>query len=785
MRKHGRFLYQTVLPLGRNGKVATGSKEHRIIAAKAAAEGTVLLKNDGTLPLQKGVKLCLFGRGAGDFLFGGGGSGYVCSSNLITLDNGLQMAAAKGEIGYFPDVAQFYKDEEKKVCDEAKATVANYAQWIRGHDRLLPELPEALYQEAKDFADIAIFCVSRYSSEGTDCGDRTGKKGDFSLWDNEQALLDRLCKDFQKVIVVLNVCGAVSTAEYRDNNQIGAVLYPMLSGSTGGEVIVDMLLGKRYPSGHLQDTLAYTIEDYPSTESFLEADDHVDYTEDIFVGYRYFETFAPEKVVYPFGFGLGYTTFTVTKQAAVLDGLTVKLEAVVKNTGNALGKEVVQAYLTAPQGLLGKAKKVLCAFGKTKELKPGEETIVKLRFDLKEFGSFDDLGKIQKAAFLLEKGEYDVQVGTNVRDTESYLTFTLDADIICKQCHSYMSPRLLKERLTASGKMEALPAAEKVYHRPVGKKIKAKKPETPLSLDRAIQEGRLEEFIVGLQDEDLAELLYGHPMMNASSTSAIGLQPKRERNALSVPNIPTADGPAGLRLPYDCDVRPTYFPCGTVMAQTWNLPLVQQAAAAGALEVKENNIGIWLSPGMNIHRSPMCGRNFEYYSEDPLCAGLFAGANVKGVQSRGIAATIKHFCVNNKERMRFRSDSRVSERALREIYLRSFEVCVKKAKPWALMTSYNLVNGEQSSTNWEAVNGILRGEWKYTGLVMSDWGACSNLKDEIYAGCDVKMPNMLTKSWPGTVMDFDPVKELGTGEFDRNACYAAVYRILKMMEKLD
>jgi len=788
MRKHGRFFYQPVLPLGRNGKVATGCKAHRAIAAKAATEGTVLLKNDGTLPLQQGAKLCLFGRGAGDFLFGGGGSGSVYTTRLVTLDQGLQEAAQRGEIGYFADVAAFYKQEEEKVCAEAKARFpsdVDYKCWNRGRERHLPQLPESLYQQAKSYADTAIFCVSRFSSEGTDNGDRTGKQGDFLLWDEEQAMLDRLCKDFQKVVVVLNVCGAVSAATYRDNDRVGAVLYPMFSGSTAGEVITDMLLGKRYPSGHLQDTLAYTIEDYPSTDSFREADDHVDYTEDIFVGYRYFETFAPEKVAYPFGFGLSYTTFAVTKQSAVLDGLTVKLEATVKNTGNFLGKEVVQAYLTAPQGLLGKAKKVLCAFGKTKELKPGEETVVKLRFDLKEFGSFDDLGKIQKSAFLLEKGTYDVQVGTNVRDTESYLTFTLDADIICKQCHSYMAPRLLKERLTANGKMEALPAAEIVPHKPVGRRIKAAAPEATLPLDQAIQEGTLDAFIAGLKDEDIAQLLYGHSLMNASSTGGIGLAPDRDRNALRVPNVPTTDGPAGLRLPYDSDIRPTYFPCGTVMAQTWNLQLVQQAAAAGALEVKENNIGIWLSPGMNIHRNPMCGRNFEYYSEDPLCAGMFAGANVKGVQSQGIAATIKHFCVNNKERMRHLSDSRVSERALREIYLKGFEICVKKAKPWALMTSYNRVNGEQSSTNWEAVNGILRGEWKYTGIVMSDWGARSNLKDEIYAGCDVKMPHLYTRSWPGTVLDFDPVKELETGEFDRNACYAAVYRILKLMEHLD
>ena len=783
MRKHGRFLYQTVLPLGRNGRTVTGCKAHQAIAAQAAAEGTVLLKNDGTLPLATGAKICLFGTGAGEFLFGGGGSGYVCTSRLASLHQGLEAAAQKGDIAYFPEVANFYREENKRFLAEARAsmTPTEYTVWLRSRPHPLPALPEELYQQAKAFADTALFCVSRFSTEFCD---RTGGKGDFLLLDEEQALLDQLCGDFAKVIVILNVCGPVSTAEYRDNEKIGAVLYPMFSGGSAGDVLVDLLLGRRYPSGHLQDTLAYTIEDYPSTKDYRQSDNFAEYTEDIFVGYRYFETFAPEKVVYPFGYGLGYTSFAITKQAAVRDGDKVKLEVLVENTGKFPGKDVVQSYLTAPQGKLGKAKKVLCGFAKTKELQPGASTVVKISVDLKQFGSFDDLGKVQKSAFLLEKGDYTVSVGNNVRDSVPYLTFTLDDTVICKQCHEYLAPRLLQERLTADGTMEKLPAAEPQAHKPLGRK-KAKSLDAPMPLDQAMEKGLLDAFIAGLKDEDLVEFFYGHPMMNASSTSAIGLAPKRERKDLLVPNVPTADGPAGLRLPMDSDVRPTWFPCGTIMAQTWNLMLIQRAAAAAALEIKENNIGIWLAPGMNIHRNPLCGRNFEYYSEDPFCTGMVAAANVKGVQSRNIAATIKHFCCNSKEHKRYTSDSRLSQRALREIYLRGFEICVKQARPWALMTSYNLINGEHASISWEAVSGILRGEWKYTGVVMSDWNAASNLKDELYAGCDVKMPEMVTQWWPGSDHSFDPVASLASGQLDRSVCRAAVYRILKLMEHLD
>ncbi|MBO5867527.1 MAG: glycoside hydrolase family 3 C-terminal domain-containing protein, partial [Oscillospiraceae bacterium] len=596
----------------------------------------------------------------------------------------------------------------------------------------------------------------------------------------------RLCQDFENVIVILNTCGPVSCVPFEENPKVGAVLCPLYGGSVAGEVLPELLLGKRYPSGHLQDTYARDLDDYPSTKDFHKEKTFVDYTEDIFVGYRYFETFAPEKVVYPFGFGLSYTEFKVSTTAASLDKNTVNIAVTVDNIGNFPGKEVVQLYLTAPQGKLGKAKKVLCAFGKTKALKPGESQVLKLHFDIREFGSFDDLGKICKSAFILEQGEYVISMGVNVRDAAPCLTFNLEQDIICRKCHSYMAPRALEQRLCADGSYEKLPKAEKIDHKPRGYRLKAEK-SSQFPLVQAYEENRLDEFIANMTDADLAEMLYGHPMMNGSNTNGFGLMPRQKpTDVMDIPLVPTADGPAGLRIRKGRgNLPPTFLPCATLVAQTWNLNLAKRLGAAGAAEVKENNIGIWLTPALNIHRSPICGRNFEYYSEDPLTSGLFATATVKGIQSMNISACVKHFCANNRENNRRLADSRVSQRALREIYLRGFEIVIKKGDPWALMTSYNPINGEQASRNWESINGILRSEWGYQGLVCTDWRALSNIDEEIHAGSDVKMPELITAQYWDAPESCDLPKMITDGEIDRAAVIASVRRLLMLMEKLD
>lgn len=783
MRKHARFLYQPAIPLGRNRTFVTGSRAHLAVAAEAATEGTVLLKNNGTLPLLTCSRICLFGRGAGSgFLFGGGGSGRLQTEGRIDLAQGLQM----NDVEVFQPLIDFYTAyvDAEAVQMEAAPIPVNL-HWQRGHDRPEPAVPDELYEQAKAFSDTAVYCLTRFSSEGTDYGDRYTEKGEFRLSDVEIELLEKLTRDFKKVIVVLNVCGPIEMGLLKNNEKIDAVLYPLYGGHLSGQVLADILLGKRYPSGHLQDTIAGSIEDYPTTATFCESRDFVNYTEDIFVGYRYFETFAPEKVLYPFGYGLSYTTFEVATMQATLEKNSVKLTIRVKNTGTYAGKEVIQAYLTAPQGKLGKAKKVLCAFAKTKELKPGEETLVKMSFDIREFGSFDDLGKIKESAFILEAGEYTVSVGTDVRNASACLNFSLEKDIICRQCKPYMAPRALPERLCADGTYEKLPAATPVAHKAKGHKLTQTAPDHDISLEDALENGQLDSFIASLCDDDLASLLYGHPDFNAADTGGIGLTRKERRDVKKIPLIPTADGPAGFRVFPDSGIFATHFPCANTIAQTWNLEIARKIGVVGAREVKENNAGIWLSPALNIHRSPLCGRNFEYYSEDPLCSGLFAAWNVKGVQSQNIAATVKHYLANNKEINRKASDSRVSQRALREIYLRGFEIVIKKANPWALMTSYNLVNGVPASANWESINGILRGEWGYDGVVMTDWWTHTNIEDELAAGSDVKMPEHITFTWDDAPAPYNLAESFCNGKLDKTTAYAAARRILKMMGKFE
>ena len=785
MRRFARFTCQPPMPMGKNRSFITGCKAHWALAKQGVLEGTVLLKNNGTLPLKKGTRICMFGSGTGEFLFGGGGSGGVITDKKITLADGLRSAAAAGKVSLFEPLIDFHVNYTKEEYAEAERTQSDMAYWRRERNIRSPEIPQELYQQAKEFGDTAIFTIARYSSEGTDCGDRNGKEGDFNLWRNEQELLNRLSEDFAHIIVVLNVCGPVSVKEYKDNASVDAILYSPFGGGISGEALAEILVGDAYPSGHLQDTLAYELTDYPTTSTFLESADYVNYTEDIFVGYRYFETFSPEKAAYPYGFGLGYTSFSITNQSAVLEKNTVKLSVTVKNTGSFAGKEVVQAYMEAPQGKLGKAKKVLCAFAKTKELLPNEQVTLVLSFDIREFGSFDDLGKVQESAFLLEAGDYRIHVGNNVRNTQEYLRFTLDETIICRQCHAYMAPQALKERLTADGSLEPLPSIIPVAHKPKKYFLKKTGNKEPLSLDAALRQDRLDDFMANLSDETLAEFLYGHPVTNVADTGGIGVTPKEKWRIEQIPNVPTCDGPAGARVIRDCGIYTTYFPCATTIAQTWNLALATRIGKATAREVKENNVGIWLAPAMNIHRNPLCGRNFEYYSEDPLVTGLFAAACVKGVQSENIAATVKHFCANNKDVNRKYVDSRVSQRALREIYLRGFEIAVKKAHPLALMTSYNPVNGVQASANWESINGILRGEWKYDGVVMTDWWAFSHLEDELYAGSDVKMPEMITRMFPQCHESYDLAAAISNGTINRNVVYASVRRILKMMSHFE
>ena len=472
---------------------------------------------------------------------------------------------------------------------------------------------------------------------------------------------------------------------------------------------------------------------------------------------------------------------------------TIHVSVEVTNTGDVAGKEVVQLYYSAPQGKLGKPAKVLGAYQKTKLLHPGESQTVELSMPIAQMASYDDLGKVCKSAYVLEPVIYKFYVGTSVRDVvETAYTYEVTDVIVTMQLTKQGAPHKLPERMLSDGTLEELPmdepvedpgldrlaiqdtdgVAPRVVGVPAyflwGDKKPAEKPQFSM-----VAEGKmsLDEFMDHLSDEDMIHLLGGQPNTGVANTWGMGNLP-----AYGIPNVMTADGPAGLRIQPQCGVNTTAWPCATLLASTFDPELIEAVGAAGALEVKENNIGLWLTPGVNIHRSPLCGRNFEYYSEDPYVTGKAGAAMVKGIQSRHIGASVKHFCCNNKETNRKDSDSRVSERALREIYLKAFEMIVKEANPYTIMSSYNLVNGVQTSENKELLTNILRGEWGFEGMVTTDWWTQGEHYGETKAGNDIKM----ACGFP------ERVKEaLEKGYISREEIRICARRILQMILKMD
>lgn len=806
MGKWQRVMYQPVLPMGRDGKRVTGSAEHIALSRRAAGEGMVLLKNEGCrLPLAKGARVALFGKGTIDYVKGGGGSGDVTVAYVRNLYEGMKLKEKEGKVSVFPRLPHFYEEELQK----------QYAQGAVPGMTVEPKVPGELFDEARAYADTAIITVCRFSGEGWDrkCqiredgyelfeGERRQmelsagifENGDFYLTNGEQRLIDEVKERFDNIIVVMNVGGMVDTGWFKSCPKIQAVLMAWQGGMEGGLAMADVLCGDVNPSGKLVDTFAASLEDYPSSKSFHESVHYVDYTEDIYVGYRYFETIpgAYERVNYPFGFGLSYTDFRIEPlEAGERDG-KIRILVRVTNIGKREGKEVVQAYFQAPQGKLGKPLKVLAAYEKTRALKPGEGQVLALSFEIASMASYDDLGKVCKSAYVLEPGEYAFYAGSSVRDVEKLnYSYCLEEPVITEQLSAQAAPCKLAGRLLADGKLESLPLREQYEEEGLPRQdknmlegylpgVRKRKSVSFAQLEESrraglldVAEGRLklEELIAQLSDEDLIHLLGGQPNTGVANTFGMGNLPE-----YGVPNVMTADGPAGLRIAPECGIHTTAFPCATLIACTWDPQLAEEIGAAAAAELKENNIGVWLAPAVNIHRSPLCGRNFEYYSEDPLVAGKTGAAMVRGIQSLHIGACVKHFACNNKETNRKDSDSRVSERALREIYLKAFEIIVKEADPYMIMTSYNLVNGVQASENRDLLTGILRGEWGYRGMVTTDWWTHGEHYREIKAGNDVKMGN----GYP------ERVKEaLEKGYITREEIAACAARVLEMILKID
>ena len=700
-------------------------------ARQAVAEGQVLLLNQNhVLPLPEGSHVAVFGRMQLHYYKSGTGSGGMVNVNKVT---GILEALEESEdVQVYEPLVGVYREWEKDHPFDEGVGWGN-EPWSQEE----MELNEALVEEAAEKNEYAIVILARTAGEDKD---NKMLEGAYCLTSIEEDMLQKVRKSFAKMIVLLNT-GNIMDMSFMDQYRPDAVMYVWQGGMIGGLGTVDVLTGKVCPSGRLSDTIAAQMSDYPADPYFGGLEQNL-YVEDIYVGYRYFESAAKSKVLYPFGFGLSYTTFSMEAGGFSYAENQVSFVMKVTNTGSVAGKEVVQVYAKAPLGKLGKPARVLIDFKKTKELKPGECAELAFAIPTSVFASYNEVSTAgMPVGWVLEAGEYTIYAGGNVRDAYAVGSFTLDELQIVEECRSALAPTTAFKRMKMTAANEHAEAAgvyevamEEVPLRVVSpeEKRNAELPESyEMTGDRGIKladvkagKATLDEFVAQLTEEELASIVRGEgmgsPKVTAGTAAAFGGVTK----SLLEKGIPCGccdDGPSGMRL--DSGMKAFSLPNGTLLACTFNTQLNEELYAFTAVEMIKNRVDILLGPGMNIHRHPLNGRNFEYFSEDPLLTGKMAAAQVRGLKSAGVTGSLKHFCGNNQETRRHTSNSIISERALREIYLRGFEIAVKEAKADAVMTTYGPVNGIWTSSNYDLVTDILRKQWGFEGVVMTDWWA--------------------------------------------------------------
>lgn len=703
------------------------------LAREAAAEGAVLLRNENkALPLKEGEKISVFGRIQFDYYKSGAGSGGMVNTKYVV------------------GILDALKEETLTLNEELEQT---YREWLKSHpfdygngwaqdpwsQEEMP-LDDDLVKRAAQQSDAAVVIIGRTAGEDRDA---RNEKGSYQLADIERDMLDKVCKAFDRVIVVLNA-GYIIDMNWVNDYQPQAVLYTWQGGMEGGHAAADVLMGRMNPCGKLADTIAYSIEDYPSTSNFGGENGNF-YAEDIYVGYRYFETFAKEKVQYPFGYGLSYTTFCVTCEDVEMTEEGCGLLVRVENTGDTAGKEVVQIYMNAPQGNLGKPLRSLVAFGKTKCLRPGEVQELTLTVTKESMASYDDSGVTgYKSCYVLEEGSYEFYVGTDVRSAYLAWTLELEETAVVAQCTEALAPveafDRMKPQLQEDGSMELLWEAVPVRTYSIRERIQADQtPEIPYTGDQGYKladvcDGNInmETFVAQFTEEDLCCIVRGEGMCSPKVTPGTAAAFGGVTDSLKEKGIPCgccADGPSGIRM--DCGTNAFSLPNGTCLACSFNESLSEELYRFEGAELRKNRIDILLGPGINLHRNPLNGRNFEYFSEDPLLTGKMAAAQLRGMHEYQVTGAIKHFAANNQEYHRSLYNSIVSERALREIYLKCFEIPVKEGNAHAIMTTYGAINGLWTASNYDLLTTILRGEWKFDGLVMTDWWAKMNEEGEV------------------------------------------------------
>jgi beta-glucosidase len=699
------------------------SSEITALSRQAAAEGAVLLKNNGVLPLKKGARVSVFSRIQKDWFFVGYGSGGAvkCSQKVSFIDAARQQK-------YFcinEELAALYEAFCEKHPIQSELVWGN---WIYSHNDI--PLNNVIVEKAKLQSDTAIFIIGRGAGEEKDCA---LEKGSYYLSDQELENLRAITDVFDNVIVLLNIGNTMDLNWIESfGNKISAVLCVWQGGMESGNAVCDLLCGKVSPSGRLTDTIAKSYFDYPSADNY-GGKQFNNYEEDIFVGYRYFESFDKNSVLYPFGFGLSYSEFKMEciKAEAEDNGFGFKVK--VTNTGSASSKEVVQLYIEKPMGRLGNPARELAAFAKTKELAPNESQELELFVDIYQLCSYDDCGSTNHAGcYVIESGDYKFYIGKNVRDNCEVFNYYQEETFVYSQHKQASAPQEHFEVLHAEiidGKAVLRKKAVAKQKFDMATRMLNNMPEDIEQVGNVgyklidVKEGRvtMQEFVAQLSLDELEAITRGDytidsPLGAAGNTGVCAgvLESLREKG---IPPVVTSDGPTGLSLKSNCSL----VPVATLLGCSFNCELVEALCRELAKEIENRGADILLAPGLNIHRNPLCGRNFEYFSEDPYVSGKMAAAYVRGIQSRKLSACPKHFACNNQEFKRTKCDSRLSERALREIYIKGFEICVREAKPKNIMTSYNKINGVWGHYNYDLCTTILRNEWGYEGNVMTDW----------------------------------------------------------------
>ncbi len=696
-------------------------EEFSSAARKTISEGCVLLENrNNALPLFPGTKIAFFGRTQMNCFKSGLGSGGLVNAPYVI---GIYEALDKAGLILDKKIRSVYESWTKQNPFDIGDGWSNHP-WFQKDMPLDKELVETASEEN----DAAVILIGRTAGEDKD---NSNEKGSFLLTDEEESMLSIVCSCFSRTIVLLNV-GNIIDMTWVKKYKPSAVMYVWQGGQEMGNGIADVICGTVSPSGHLTDTIAEKISDYPSDTSFGNEDVCI-YSEDIYVGYRYFETVNSEKVLYPFGYGLSYTDFEHIPESIKITDNKIVIHHKIKNIGSFTGKEVVQFYVSAPQGLLGKPKKILCAFIKTPDLKPDEiyRSETTIPFDI--IASYDDSGVTgHPYCYILEKGEYSFHAGNNVRSTVFVGSFSPSENMIISEHEQCCAPVRSYQRFCFSDgsfKYENTPLRKYNMHSkraerlPVG--INQTEFKNYVLKDVYEKKCSMNDFIAQFSKEDLLCIVRGEgmssPRVTPGTAGCIGGVSDRLVNLYALPSVCCADGPSGIRM--DCGNIAFSMPSGTCQGCTWNEELITKLYSFEGLEMRKYQVDNLLGPGMNIHRHPLCGRNFEYFSEDPLLTGRIASAQLKGLSQSGVTGTIKHYSCNNQEFSRRKVDAVVSERALREIYLKGFEIAVKEGNARSVMTTYNPLNGCYTASEYDLVTTILRKEWGFDGIVMTDWWA--------------------------------------------------------------